>query len=185
LIENVETLRRDLNRSGARLGLSKKASRRVDYGGSLMFANYSDDNSQLEANLYAAYEFQPAPLEFRMLLKADFENFSNENATLTAPGDLASALTPYFAPKGYSVYSLQMDWKHQFGEDWFTGSKEMYYRASGRAAIDSNSVGYYEFDMGAAYDFSEWFGVRVGVRLLRSGAIDVTTSNALIVIRWP
>ena len=185
VLENVETMRRDLNRSGARFGLSKKSSRRVDYGGSLMFANYSDDNSQLEANLYAAYEFNPAPMEFRMLLKADFENFSNENSVLSDPGQLSMADTPYFAPKGYSVYSLQMDWKHQFGEDWFTGSKEMYYRASGRAALDANSVGYYEFDMGAAYDFTDWFGVRAGVRLLRSSAIDMTTTNALIVVRWP
>jgi hypothetical protein len=46
-------------------------------------------------------------------------------------------------------------------------------------------VGYYEFDMGAAYDFTDWFGVRAGVRLLRSSAIDMTTTNALIVVRWP
>ncbi|MDE0903891.1 MAG: tetratricopeptide repeat protein [Planctomycetota bacterium] len=182
--ENLETMRRDLNRSGARVGLSKKASQRVDYGGSMMFANYSDNNSQLEANLYAAYEFNPAPMEFRMLLKADFENFTSENTDLT-DSVLADLDTPYFAPKGYSVYSLQLDWKHQFGDDWFTGSKEMYYRASGRAALDANSVGYYEFDVGAAYDFTDWFGVRLGVRLLRSSAIDMTTTNALVVVRWP
>ncbi|MAE45666.1 MAG: hypothetical protein CMJ86_02130 [Planctomycetes bacterium] len=188
LIENFKTMEFDIHRSGARLGLSKNSSRRVDYGGSMMFANYSDNNSQVEANLYAAYEFKPAPMEFRMLFKADFENFSEENTALSTPGDLGSlgpGDTPYFAPKGYSVYSLQMDWKHQFGEDWFTGSKQMYYQASGRAALDSNSVGYYEFDVGAAYDFTDWFGVRAGVRLLRSSAIDVTTSNALVVIRWP
>lgn len=188
LVENYKTMQYDIHRAGARVGLTQKLSRKIDYGGSLMFANYSDDNNEVEANLYAAYQFMPSPMEFRMLLKADFENFADENPAIAGPGTLdtlGSGDTPYFAPKGYSVYSLQMDWKHQFGADWFTGSKDMFYQASGRTAFDSNSVGYYEFNIGAAYDFTDWFGVHAGIRLLRSSAIDVTTTNAMVVIRWP
>ena len=54
-----------------------------------------------------------------------------------------------------------------------------------RGAIDSNSVGFFEVNVGAAYDFSDWFGVEAGVRMLRSSAIDETASNALLTIRWP
>ena len=54
-----------------------------------------------------------------------------------------------------------------------------------RAAIDSNSVGFFEIDVGAAYDFTDWFGIQAGVRMLRSSAIDLTSSNALLTIRWP
>lgn len=185
LVQNFVTLDRDINRAGARLGVRKKSSRRVDYGGSLMFANYSDDNSQFESNLFAAYEFNPAPQEFRLLLKADFSSFSEESEAPPDPLDLSTLVVPYFSPKGYSIYSLQADWKHQFGPDWFTGSKDMYYRASTRGAIDSNSVGYFELDVGAAYDFTDWFGVQAGVRMLRSSAIDLTSANALLSIRWP
>ncbi len=185
LVQNFVTLDRDINRGGARIGLTKKSSRRVDYGGSVMFANYSDENSQFEGNVFAAYEFTPAPQEFRLLLKGDFSSFSEESIAPPDPLDLTTLAVPYFSPKGYSIYSLQADWKHQFGPDWFTGSKDMYYRATTRGAIDSNSVGYFELDVGAAYDFTDWFGIQAGVRMLRSSAIDLTSSNALLTIRWP
>ena len=171
--------------SGARVGLTKKPSQRVDYGGSVLVANYSDENSQFEGNIFAAYEFTPAPQEFRVLLKGDFLGFSEEGRPPVNQFDLENLAIPYFSPKGYSIYSLQADWKHQFGPNWFTGSKNMYYRASARGAIDSNSVGFFEINVGAAYDFSDWFGVEAGVRMLRSSAIDLTSSNALLTIRWP
>lgn len=183
--QNRVTLDRDLYRSGARVGLTKKPSQRVDYGGSVLVANYSDENSQFEGNIFAAYEFTPAPQEFRVLLKGDFLGFSEEGRPPVNQFDLENLAIPYFSPKGYSIYSLQADWKHQFGPNWFTGSKNMYYRASARGAIDSNSIGFFEINVGAAYDFSDWFGVEAGVRMLRSSAIDETASNALLTIRWP
>jgi hypothetical protein len=185
VIQNSQTLFNDLYRGGARLGLTKKASRRVDYGGSLMFSDYSDENSQFEANVFAAYEFSPAPQEFRVLMKADFENFSDESRAPDATETLADVPVPYFSPKGYSIYSVQADWKHQFGPNWFTGSRDMYYQASARSAVDSNSVGYFSLDAGAVYEFSDWCGVQVGMRMLRSSAIDLTSTNALLTIRWP
>lgn len=183
--QNFVTLDRDLNRAGARVGLTKKSSRRIDYGGSLLFANYSDENSQVEGNVFAAYQFNPAPQEFRVLVKGDFVSFGEESVAPPDPTNLASLAIPYFSPKGYSIYSVQADWKHQFGTDWFTGSKDMYYRASARSAIDSNSVSFFEIDVGAAYDFTDWLGIQAGVRMLRSSALDLTSSNALLTIRWP
>ena len=52
-------------------------------------------------------------------------------------------------------------------------------------AIDSNSVGFFELQVGAAYDFTDWLGIEAGVRMLRSSALDLTSSNALLTIRWP
>ncbi|MEC8496281.1 MAG: tetratricopeptide repeat protein, partial [Planctomycetota bacterium] len=183
--QNFVTLDRDINRGGARVGLTKKASRRFDYGGSVLFANYSDENSQFEGNIFAAYEFNPAPQEFRVLVKGDFLSFGEESVAPPNPLDLSSLAVPYFSPKGYSIYSVQADWKHQFGPDWFTGSKDMYYRATTRGAIDSNSVGFFELQVGAAYDFTDWLGIEAGVRMLRSSALDLTSSNALLTVRWP
>ena len=185
VIQNRETLRRDIHRAGARLGFTKAVSPWLDYGLSASFASYSDEkrNSELAANGYVLYEFNPAPKEFTVMLKADYQNFAFENdLNATSLGDM---VTPYFSPQAYSIYTLRADWKHSFGEDNFTGAREMYYEASAAGAIDSESIGYLEFRVGAAYDFTDWFGIRAGTRFLRSDAIDVTTANALLQLRWP
>ncbi len=183
VVQNSLTLNQDIHRGGARLGFTKSASRALDYGLSASFASYSDEkgNSELAANGFVVYEFNPAPREFRVMLKADYQNFAFENA----PGPDIDPITPYFAPKAYSIYTLRADWKHQFGEDTFTGARDMYYEASAAGAIDSESVGYLEFRVGAAYDFTDWFGLRAGTRFLRSDAIDITTAHALLQLRWP
>ena len=58
-------------------------------------------------------------------------------------------------------------------------------RASARSAIDSNSVSFFEIDVGAAYDFTDWLGIQAGVRMLRSSALSLTSANALLTIRCP
>ncbi|HIG10776.1 MAG TPA: tetratricopeptide repeat protein [Planctomycetes bacterium] len=186
VVENFLTLQRDISRMGGRLGLTKKSSRAVDYGGSLLIANYSDDNTRIEANLFGAYELSPAPRELRALFKADFLNNSEESNGLTGSGNqFPDEAIPYFSPKAYSVYSAELDWKHQFGDDWFTGSKDMYYQSSLRLAIDSNSVGYYELGLSAGYEINEWLRLQAGFSLLSSSAIDITRASALITLRWP
>jgi tetratricopeptide (TPR) repeat protein len=189
LIQNRVTLQRDIYRVGARLGVSNAATQELDYGLSALFADYSDEegNSQVSANAFMAYEFNPAPTEFRLMLKADFDNFAHENDPLTGNNfqGLDQMDTPYFSPRAYSIYTLRADWKHQFGDDWFTGAKDMYYNASLSGSIDSNSVGYMEFIVGGSYDFTDWLGFRAGMRLLRSSAIEATTANAVLTLRWP
>ena len=121
------------------------------------------------------------------MLKADFDNFAHENDPLQGNNFQGLELMdiPYFSPRGYSIYTLRADWKHQFGDDWFTGAKDMYYNASLSGAIDSNSVGYMQFVVGGAYDFTDWFGFMANMRLLRSSAIEATTANAVLTLRWP
>jgi tetratricopeptide (TPR) repeat protein len=183
VVQNSLTLNQDIHRGGARLGFTKSISQELDYGLSASFASYSDEkgNSELAANGFVVYEFNPAPKEFKVMLKADYQNFSNENdPTVGIDPDI-----PYFAPQAYSIYTLRADWKHQFGEDNFTGARDMFYEASAAGAIDSESFGYIEFRVGAAYDFTDWLGLRAGTRFLRSDAIDVTTAHALLQLRWP
>lgn len=191
VVQNRVTLKDDIYRLGARLGFSNAATEEVDYGVSALFADYSDEegNSQVSANAFLAYEFNPAPQEFRLMLKADFDNFAHENDPLEGGAfdgpELEEMEIPYFSPRGYSIYTLRADWKHQFGDDWFTGAKDMYYNASLSGAIDSNSVGYMQFVVGGSYDFTDWFGFRANMRLLRSSAIEATTANAVLTLRWP
>ncbi len=190
--ENSETIARDLHRTGARMGVTRKHSRKVDYGGSLMFADYSDQNTRYDVNLFAAYEFSPAPKSLRVLTKIDMLDFSNES-DFELPedggdidsGTLALLDTPYFAPKGYSIFSIQLDWRHEFGEQWFTGSPRMWYGTTGRVAMDANGAGYTELGVLAGYDFSSWFGLTFGTSAIRSSEIDVTKMGAQLVIRWP
>ena len=61
----------------------------------------------------------------------------------------------------------------------------MFYRFSARFAVDSDSVGYSEFDMGGGYDVTDWLRVEAGFRLLRSSAIDVTAAYGMVTVRWP
>jgi hypothetical protein len=61
----------------------------------------------------------------------------------------------------------------------------MYYTAGTRLAVDSNAVTYFEMKLGGVYDFNDWLGLSVGLRILRSSAIDVTTGNAMLALRWP
>ncbi len=183
--ENSVTIANDLHRTGARMGVTKKHSRAVDYGASLMFADYSDGNARFEMNLFAAYEFTPAPQSLRVLTKIDTLDFSKKSDDITIGEDYSLHIIPYFAPSGYSIFSTQLDWRHQFGEYWFTGSPDMWYGSSVRLAVDNNGAGYTELGVQAGYDFSEWFGMKLNSRMLRSSEIDVTASSLLFTIRWP
>ncbi|MEO2161968.1 MAG: tetratricopeptide repeat protein [bacterium] len=183
--ENSVTIMNDLHRTGARMGVTKKHSRAIDYGASLMFADYSDGNARFEMNLFAAYEFSPAPQSLRILTKIDTLDFSKKNNDIGSATDILELDIPYFAPSGYSIFSTQMDWRHQFGEYWFTGSPEMWYGASSRLAVDNNGAGYTELGVQAGYDFSEWFGMKLDSRMLRSSEIDMTSNSLLFTIRWP
>ena len=97
--QNFVTLDRDLNRAGARVGLTK-SSRRIDYGGSLLFANYSDENSQVEGNVFAAYQFNPAPQEFRVLVKGDFVSFGEESVAPPDPTNPRASPSPTSRRRG-------------------------------------------------------------------------------------
>ncbi|MDP6762513.1 MAG: tetratricopeptide repeat protein [Planctomycetota bacterium] len=190
--ENSETIARDLHRTGARMGFTFKHNRKVDYGASLMFADYSDQNTRYDMNLFAAYEFSPAPKSLRVLTKVDLLDFSDESDFEQPEGGgdidadtLAGLTTPYFAPKGYSIFSIQLDWRHEFGEQWFTGSPRMWYGTTGRVAMDANGAGYTELGVEAGYDFNSWLGLTFGTSAIRSSEIDVTKLGAQVVVRWP
>ena len=183
--ENSVTIANDLHRTGARMGITKKHSRAVDFGASLMFADYSDGNARFEMNLFAAYEFSPAPQSLRILTKIDTLDFSKKSDGLGDAPILTDLDIPYFAPSGYSIFSTQVDWRHQFGEYWFTGTPDMWYGASGRLAVDNDGAGYTELGVQAGYDFSEWFGMKLNARMLRSSEINVTANSLLFTIRWP
>lgn len=184
VVENSETLIRDIHRVGGRIGAQVAVNRRLDVGASGLVAYYSDDNTRLEANVFAAYEITAAPTELRILVKADLLNHSEESVA-PVNQNISGLLVPYFAPSGYSVFSAQADWRHQLGEDWFTGADDMFYKVSARFAVDSDSVGYGEFDMGGGYDVTDWLRVEAGFRLLRSSAIDVTAAYGMVTVRWP
>ena len=181
--ENYLTLDRDIHRNGGRLGVSAKLSRKADLGGSLMIADYSDNNSRSEANLFAAYEFTAAPQELRVMIKADVQDNSEEDSGDKPLQNLTAEDIPYFSPKGYSVFSVQADWKHQLGDQWFTGSKDMFYQASLRLSADSNGVGYKEFGISTGYDISDSLRFEAGFRRLASSAFDMTTGYALVKVR--
>ena len=183
--ENNETMRRNLHRMGGRIGVAKKISPEIDFGGSLMVADYSDGNTLVEVNTFGSYELMPAPMELRLLLRADFLQAAEESSGVDDPNMLPTVDVPYFSPTGYSVYSAQADWKHDFGEDWFTGSKDMYYRATGRLAVDSNAIGYVELDMGVAWDVTKWLRMEGGFGLLRSSEIDISSANLMVTLLWP
>ena len=191
--ENAETLLRDVFRTGGRIGVEMAISRRFDVGVSGMIADYSDDsdNTRVEGNLFVAYEFLAAPTELRVLVKGDFIDCSNETdaqALNNPPGGIvqwAQLEVPYFSPKGYSVYTIQTNWRHQLGKDWFTGADNMYYTVTGGMAIDSNSVGFVEFSMGGGYDITNFLSLEAGLRMVRSSAIDITSGYAQVVVRWP
>lgn len=185
IVENSETLARDIHRVGGRFGAEMPLSDRLDLGASGMIASYSDDNSRVEGNIFVAYEFTAAPREFRVLVKADLLDNSEESVAPVDPTNFHADEVPYFSPKGYAVYSAQADWKHQLGEDWFTGADDMYYKVSARFAVDSESVGYGEYNMGAGYDITKSLRVEGGFLLLRSSAIDITSAYAMVTVRWP
>lgn len=185
--ENAETLSRDIYRQGGRVGLEMAMSRRLDWGISGMIADYSDSNTRVEGNVFVAYEFIAAPTELRVLVKTDFIDCSKE----TDPTDLEGTINwdqlevPYFSPKGYSVYSVQTNWRHQLGRDWFTGAEDMFYKVSVGFAVDSNNVAYSEFSMGTGYDITDWLRLEAGFRMVRSSAIDVTSAFGMMTVRWP
>jgi len=183
---NEETMIRDLHRLGARLGISQKLSPKIDLGGSRMFADYSDNNTEYNLNAFASYELSPAPYNLKLMAKADFVDFSDPFDEEFEAGDPLSGLdTPYFAPSGYSVYSLELDWKHSLGEEWFTGAPDLWYGTSARVALDSNAASYGEIRAAAGYDVSDWLGFRIEASALRSDEIDITDIAGLVQLRWP
>jgi len=183
--QNYVTLAQDLYRQGGRVGLESALTRRLDWGVSGLIADYSDDNTRVEGNVFASYEFTAAPTELRVLIKADFIDSSNEMGVVDQTTQLAQLDTPYFSPKGYSVFSLQTNWQHQLGKEWFTGADDMFYKVMLGVAVDSNNVAYTEFGMGGGYDLTEWLRLEVGVRMVRSSAIDITSGFGMITVRWP
>jgi tetratricopeptide (TPR) repeat protein len=189
--QNAQTLKNDIYRQGGRVGLETALTRRLDWGISGLIADYSDDNTRVEGNVFAAYEFTTAPTELRVLIKADFIDSSkemlviDENTTLANYNPTTDTEVPYFSPNGYSVFSLQTNWQHQLGKEWFTGADDMFYKVSVGFAVDSNSVAYTEFGMGGGYDITDWLRMEIGLRMVRSSAIDITSGFGMITVRWP
>ena len=114
-----------------------------------------------------------------------FIDSSEEMGIVDQNRTLADLDTPYFSPSGYSVFSLQTNWQHQLGKEWFTGADDIFYKVSVGFAVDSNSVAYTEFGMGGGYDITDWLRMEVGLRMVRSSAIDITSGFGMITVRWP
>ena len=185
--QNAETLIQDIYRQGGRVGVEMAMTRRLDWGVSGLIADYSDNNTRVEGNVFLAYEFTAAPTSLRVLVKADFIDASKETdpTLLSTLPNLSGLETPYFSPSAYSVFAVQSNWRHQLGKDWFTGADDMFYRVALGFAVDSNNVAYTEFDMGGGYDITDWLRLEFGLSLVRSSAIDVTSGYGMMTIRWP
>jgi tetratricopeptide (TPR) repeat protein len=140
--ENAESIRQDVHRDGASLGVDYTLNRCDDVGGYYRWADYSDDNRLNEFGLYASRRLSLWPDELKWI--GDVRYWSYDEGTSIPIGTpfgappLFGTVHPYFAPSGYAIFSSHLEWNKALGGDAFKEADLCWVGLRGGAGVDTD-----------------------------------------------
>jgi tetratricopeptide (TPR) repeat protein len=186
VLQNGETLRQDIYRTGMDIGADVRPSRTWEFGGMSRLAYYSDVNTLEEVYLYNNYYLCFPPHQLKLVLDADFQDFAHQTTFTTSNhNDLHGLIHPYFSPNGFVYYETRIEWTHWLSRDYFVHSNQCYYSLQYAFGFDSNMAVYNTFRALANFDVKPWLSIGADANQILSPVYKASQVMAYIVIRFP
>jgi tetratricopeptide (TPR) repeat protein len=186
VVENSESLRQDIYRLGATLGLDIHATRYWNFGGMYRLAYYSDENYLNQMFLYKEVNLSLPPRQLKLVGTVNYLSYSQQTIFPTPQQDtIVGAVHPYFAPASYAYYEGRIEWYHWISRDYFTYSNQCWYSLQYGIGWDSRFVSYHDVRAILHLDLKSWLTVGVQAQALFSEVYESQGVQVYAVLRLP
>lgn len=146
VVESAGSLRQDIHRGGIRFGGDIRPTRRWDFGGNYLYADYSDHNSLAEFHLFNEVLLMYLPTQLKLVTQMDYDSFAHASVLNPLdPTNSTFAVHPYFSPRGFSFYENRLEWTHYVSRDYFAHANVCYYSLQYGLGFDNNFKTYHRF----------------------------------------
>jgi tetratricopeptide (TPR) repeat protein len=186
VLENGESIRQDIYRTGLDLSAAVRPARCWDFGGTARFAYYSDVNYLGELYLVNNVFLTFPPKQLKFVLDTDLQSFAHP--TIFSNPDhniLFGTIHPYFAPQHFAYYEARIEWTQWLSRDYFVHSNQCYYSLQYAIGADSNLATYNTFRALANCDVKPWLSVGVDAQQILSPVYDASAATAFLILRFP
>jgi tetratricopeptide (TPR) repeat protein len=185
VLQNGESLRQNITRTGLDLGADVFPTRIWSLGGWSQAAYYSDVNYMGELYLYNNVLLTLPPKQLKFVLDADLQTFAHSTVFGPIPDDLHGIQFPYFSPRGFAYYEARIEWTQWLSRDYFTHSNQCYYSLQYANGFDSNLVNYNTFRALLNLDVRPWLTIGADGKVILSRDYNAAAAVAFLVIRFP
>jgi tetratricopeptide (TPR) repeat protein len=186
VVENGESLRQDIYRTGFDLAADLRPTRYWDMSGVYRFAYYSDVNHATELYFTTGYSLTLPPRQLKFVLSTDYLTFAKQTIFATPQQNTAvGAVHPYFAPSGYFYYQGRIEWYDWLSRDYSVFSNQIWYSLQYGLGFDQADNAYNDFRAILNADVKSWLSVGVQGQALMSGVYRAQSVLAYVAIRWP
>jgi tetratricopeptide (TPR) repeat protein len=186
VVENAESMRQDIYRTGLDVSAQFVPTRTWDFGGTARYARYSDDNSLGELYLVNDVFLSFPPNQLKLVLDADLQSFAQQTVFPGPNHDqMVGVIHPYFAPRDFAYYELRIEWTQWLSRDYFVHSNQCYYSLQYAIGADSNLAMYNSFRALANFDVKPWLTVGADAQQVLSDVYRATSANAYLIARFP
>lgn len=190
LLENLDANRESIAQDIYRTGVEGTASTAINWRWNLTagyrWADYSDDNRSHEASLLSEYLlcYGEGRRQWRALI--DLYAFDFDEPTQRGPGPdgVVGAVHPYFAPSGFTLATVGLEYKHWLSCHNFKYANHWWWSAYGGARLDSDGVGYGLGRLRCQRDHRNWLTTGVDASVVRSPVYDATSLRAFLILRY-
>ena len=130
------------------------------------YADYSDDNSGVQADAAVGYALTEHPREIKITVSGEYRHITNESQEIrTRQPDseiqnnqgvvLTDISHPYWTPQDYLGTALTLEWRHDLSEFQFCGTRENIYDLQLMVGTDTESNPSLELKGTYSLDFAE------------------------------
>ena len=130
------------------------------------YADYSDDNSGVQADAAVGYALTEHPREIKITVSGEYRHITNESQEIrTRQPDseiqnnqgvvLTDISHPYWTPQDYLGTALTLEWRHDLSEFQFCGTRENIYDLQLIVGTDTESNPSLELKGTYSLDFAE------------------------------
>jgi tetratricopeptide (TPR) repeat protein len=183
---NAETLRQDIYRGGVIVGADARPTRYWDFGGSYVYAHYSDNNDLSQIDLRTGVNLSLPPKQLRVVADLDYQTFAQQTVfPFGNPNILVGDIHPYFSPASFAYYEARIEWYHWLSRDYFAHSNQLWYSLQYAIGWDSNLKNYNTFRFILNYDIKSWLSVGADTNVTLSPVYDATTFLGYVLVRFP
>ncbi len=186
VVESAGSLRQDIHRGGIRFGGDIRPTRRWDFGGNYLYADYSDHNSLAEFHLFNEVLLMYLPTQLKLVTQMDYDSFAHASVLNPLdPTNSTFAVHPYFSPRGFSFYENRLEWTHYVSRDYFAHANVCYYSLQYGLGFDNNFKTYHRFRALFNYDICSWASIGMDSNVTLSPLYEAVGASAYVVLRWP
>jgi hypothetical protein len=147
-------------------------NKRLKSQAEFLYSRYSDGNYKIEPGLEMLYLITLDPRRLSLRYKYFYRNFDEKK-------------TEYFSPKGFSVNSLKVNWRHFLNkEEIFFGANDLYYDLSYEITVDSKNVIGNKFSAEFNWDISKRLNFNIKGSVEKSSSGVYKDKNIIASVRY-